>query len=313
MPFVSRRSEGDRVPSDLLGHVLPAPVFSSEATRLWQRIWAKHLAFLASCRDRVDASYLAGLAQLDLDPFGVPTVEDINRRLAAIGWSAVPVDGYIPTPVYTKLLLQRIFPVAAFLRSAAHVDHSPAPDFAHDVLGHLPLLFCPQHRAYLRRLAALMSTTSESAAGRALHLANRRMSTLVARSAPGDEIARAQILVDRARAEDNACPSEQSELGRIFLWSIEFGLVGNARSYQLFGAGLLSSPRESRLACAPTAPVRPYSLDVIRHDIEFSSPQKRYFVADGYGVFHDVLDRYESLLASRREREGADVAAYARA
>lgn len=311
-PLASRQPPTSRIPADLLRFVVPEPVFPIQSTAVWRRLLADHTEFLQSFASHIDASYIAGFEALALDTFEIPALADINGRLNTIGWRAAFVDGYIPTPVYARLLQARIFPVAAFLRSDEHVDHSPAPDFAHDVLGHLPLLFCARHREYLQRLAQLILTATDSPANRELFLANKRMSSLIAQSAPEHEIASAQRRVEQASAADCSAPSEETELGRIFLWSVEFGLVGGPRGHRILGAGLLSSPCESRLACRPTVTVRPYSLDVIRHDIEFSSPQSCYFVASGYGAFHDVLDQYEALRADRREfKEDARVAAYA--
>jgi phenylalanine-4-hydroxylase len=78
----------------------------------------------------------------------------------------------------------------------------------------------------------------------------------------------------------------------MYLWSIEFGLMGRADDFKLYGAGLLSSPAESRLVASGKAQVVPYSLDVIQHDIHFSDPQARYFVASGYEALHEELTRY---------------------
>jgi phenylalanine-4-hydroxylase len=283
----------------------PAP-FSAEATRNWARIMRAHVAFLTELRDRIHPSYLRGFRQLDLDPFDVPRLPDLNRRLAAIGWEAVCVDGYVPTSVYAAFLTRRVFPVAAFLRGAAHLEHSPAPDLAHDLLGHLPLLFCPEHRAYLQRLASVMTGALDNEAGRALYRANRKMSTLLGQGAPPVQIALAEAEAEAARRAAEAEPSEMTELSRIFLWSIEFGLVGRPGQHQLLGAGLMSSPREARLACQPSTPVAPYDLQVVHHEIEFSDPQCGYFVAAGYPDMHDVLDRY----IARRE-EGRHAPAHA--
>ena len=53
----------------------------------------------------------------------------------------------------------------------------------------------------------------------------------------------------------------------MYLWSIEFGLMGNPSAFWVYGAALLSSPTEFRAVCEAPSRVRPYSLEVIDHDI----------------------------------------------
>ncbi|MGK3962914.1 hypothetical protein WMF38_01815 [Sorangium sp. So ce118] len=269
-----------------------------------------HAAVLDELRDHIDPAYLSGFARLDLDPLRAPSIQEINRRIEEIGWMATCVDGYVPSRVYAALLARRVFPIAAFMRSEQHIDHAPAPDFVHDVLGHLPMLFCAEYRTYLQRLAHTMNAAEANDDDQRLYEANRRMSTLMSQPAPPEEIALAEASARHAGMAASANPSEQTELNRIFLWSIEFGLIGAADELRLFGAALLSSHREARLASSGDAQIRPYSMDVIRHEIEFSSPQCRYYVARDYDVFHDVLTGYESRMASRRRGERCDVASH---
>jgi phenylalanine-4-hydroxylase len=109
-------------------------------------------------------------------------------------------------------------------------------------------------------------------------------------------------------------PSALTELGRLYQWSIEFGLLGTADEFRIYGAGLLSSPAETRAVCQRHAPVRDLSLAAVRQDIHFSELQSAYFAASDYAQLHRVLSAIErrwsygsSLLSSRRQaRGGAD-------
>ncbi|WP_437743237.1 hypothetical protein WMF39_48355 [Sorangium sp. So ce1504] len=300
-----QRLISDSMPPDVSRYIAPHHALGDDrgASRVWQRTMAAHTAMLDELRDHVDPAYLRGFARLDLDPLRVPSIQEISRRVEEIGWTATCVDGYVPSRVYATLLARRVFPIATFMRSEHHIDHAPAPDFVHDVLGHLPMLFCAAYRTYLQRLAQMMIVAGGNDYDRWLYEANRHMSTLMSQSASPEEIALAEASARRAGMAASANPSEQSELNRIFLWSVEFGLLGTFDEFRLFGAALLSSHREGRLACRGDAQIRPYSMDVIGYDIEFSSLQSMYFVASDYDVFHEVLTGYESRMASRRSVE----------
>ncbi|HWO18902.1 MAG TPA: hypothetical protein VNO30_09000 [Kofleriaceae bacterium] len=303
----------DRVPPDVARYVIAPHALAENlgAARTWQRMMTAHVKMLHELGDRIDPAYLTGFARLELDPLRVPSIPEINSRIEAIGWTAVSVDGYVPSRVYATLLAARVFPIATFMRGEHHIDYAPAPDLVHDVLGHLPMLFDPRHRAYVQRLAQVMKMAQGNDDDQRLYEANRHLSTLMSRCASSEEIGMAEARARRARMAAREAPSEEAALGRIFLWSIEFGLIGTTNEFRLFGAALMSSHQEGRLACHGDAQICSYSMDVIQHDIEFSNLQYRYYAANDYGVFHQVLTSYESRMASRRAEERRDVASNA--
>jgi phenylalanine-4-hydroxylase len=79
----------------------------------------------------------------------------------------------------------------------------------------------------------------------------------------------------------------------MYLWAIEFGLVGSGDDIVVHGAALLSAPAEFRALCTKQSFLQPYSLDVIHQDISFSELQSEYFVAKDFAHLHDVLTEYE--------------------
>src|SRR5262249_27650909 len=155
-----------------------------------------------------------------------------------------------------------------------------APDMVHDILGHLPMLFSHEHREFLRRLATAMAKARPNVLDGELYAANRHMSQLrTDPSSPGADIAEAEARVMRVQNALRQSASELTHLGRMYLWSVEFGLIGGPGRFSVYGAALLSAPAEFRKVCDGGANLAPYSLDVIDHDIAFSDLQKRYFVA----------------------------------
>jgi phenylalanine-4-hydroxylase len=185
--------------------------------------------------------------------------------------------------------------VSRAIRRAEHTDYAPAPDLVHDILGHLPMLFSAEHGEFHRRLADVMSNAIPSALDAELYAANLRTSAL--KTDPSSsirEIRNAEKALHDVHDALRVEASELTHLARMYLWSIEFGLVESPNGRWIHGAALLSSPREFKAACSDATEIHPYSVDVIHHDIEFSDLQKRYFGARDFDQLQDVLTLYES-------------------
>ena len=94
-------------------------------------------------------------------------------------------------------------------------------------------------------------------------------------------------------------------LGRIWLYTVEFGLVCEDGVLKAFGGGLLSSLAEARRAVAATD-VRRLRLDVpriMRTDYNFDSFQQVYFVIESFDHLMRVMEETD-LAAVYREIAG---------
>jgi len=269
--------------------------------QVWRDVVARNAWINAEYSTWVHPAYVEGLRALEL-PDRIPRVEELNERLAPTGWQTVCVDGYIPTAAYVGLMSASIFPVSRVIRRPEHLDYAPAPDLAHDVLGHLPMLFSPEHRDFLKRLATVMAKAVPNALDGELYAANRAMSQL--RTDPASSpaaIADAEARVVHVQNALMQNASELTQLGRMYLWSVEFGLIGGgAEGLSVYGAALMSAPTEFRAIIEDGADVLPYSLDVIDCDIAFSDLQKQYFVARDFADLHEVLAAYEVYMYMQR-------------
>lgn len=94
-------------------------------------------------------------------------------------------------------------------------------------------------------------------------------------------------------------------LARLYWYTVEFGLIREAGGLRLFGAGILSSPRESVFALVDASPHRiAFDLDrIMRTEYIIDDFQKTYFVIDSfdalldacYADFGDVYARVKGL------------------
>lgn len=267
--------------------------YTVDDLRTWHLFLDDHLRTIDRYPERFNQAYLEGLHGLKLSNTEIPKESHLNQHLAPTGWRAVFVDGYLPPKVYMDLILSRTFPVARNLRSLQHLDLSPVPDFLHDVFGHLPMLFSGDYRAYLLRVCSFMRNTRPESQDTEIYLMNRQISHLKSLGEKESErVAALELRLSRLQREAEAKPSKLALLERIFLWSIEFGLFGTSGNHQIYGAGLLSSPREVEAVCSKSARVVSYTGDVIRYGICFSGGQEQFFLASGYPQLHEVLDQF---------------------
>jgi phenylalanine-4-hydroxylase len=88
-------------------------------------------------------------------------------------------------------------------------------------------------------------------------------------------------------------------LRRIYVWSVEFGLLGDAENFCAHGAALLSSPEEFRATRAGHARTLPYSSQALRHENAFSEVLTGYFVARDFAQYLEVLAEYETTMQHR--------------
>ncbi|MFT4633489.1 MAG: phenylalanine-4-hydroxylase, partial [Crocinitomicaceae bacterium] len=95
--------------------------------------------------------YTQGLAQAGISTEYIPCLEEMNARLAVIGWSVVGVDGFIPPEVFMAFQARRILAIATTMRSVEQMLYTPAPDIVHESAGHAPFLIDVDYAEFLQR------------------------------------------------------------------------------------------------------------------------------------------------------------------
>ena len=128
--------------------------------RVWQTLYGRRMPALRATASRV---FLEGAAAIGLDSAQLPELASLNRRLLPrTGWSAVPVEGFLPAGEFFRCLAERRFPTTITIRSADRLDYVPEPDIFHDVFGHVPLHADPVFADFLQRFGAAASLARSS-------------------------------------------------------------------------------------------------------------------------------------------------------
>ncbi len=264
---------------------------------VWRHILrrlARHLG------ERAHPDYLAGLAATGIDTERIPSLDEMNERLATIGWSAVAVRGFIPPAVFTELQSLGVLAIAADIRTHEHIDYTPAPDIVHESAGHAPILANRRYAEYLRRCGLVGLRAIASSEDEAVFHAIRHLS--VVKEDPAATPRMAQLAEERlhAASASRRYVSESTRASRLYWWTAEYGLIGSLQEPRLYGAGLLSSIGEAESCLGPHVERLPLSLDAVDADYDITRMQPRLYVARDFDHLFAVLDEFEATMAWRR-------------
>lgn len=90
-----------------------------------------------------------------------------------------------------------------------------------------------------------------------------------------------------------ATDKQLEELGRLYWFTVEFGLIEEKGELKAYGAGLLSSFGELEHAFGDEVERRPFDLEqVINTDYDYSDMQKILYVIPSYAELKDATRRY---------------------
>ena len=226
-----------------------------------------------ACRE-----YLLGESIFEIGSSVIPDYYLLNARIyQQTGWQLATVNMIIPAELFFTCHSRCFFPVTTFMRGL-EVDYLEEPDIGHDIAGHVATFTIPA-------VADVMKNHGDA---RDLIYDERDRKLKSA----GDPQAEARI---RAEAEELL-----SYAGRIYWFTVEFGLVMQDGEVRDFGAGILSSPGETiysiqspksnRILIDPSD-----DQDLLRlatTDYLISEYQKTYFVMSSF-------DQVQSLTAER--------------
>ncbi len=112
--------------------------WTEQANKVWQTLITRQLSHIV---DKACDEYIDGLKKLKLPMDKVPQLGDVSKVLQkATGWQCHPVAALIGFEEFFKLLSEKKFPVATFIRTEDELDYLQEPDIFHEIFGHCPLL-----------------------------------------------------------------------------------------------------------------------------------------------------------------------------
>lgn len=260
----------------------------------WRYIMRQNRAFFS--RHAVPI-YVEGLKKTGISLDGIPRISEMDECLAAFGWGAVPVRGFIPPAAFLDFQARGVLPIACDMRSVQHIAYTPAPDIVHEAAGHAPILADPAYAAYLHRYAKMAQKAIPSIEDLRLYEAIRYLSDIKENpDTKPDEIERAEARL-KAASEAISHVSEAAMVARMAWWTVEYGLVGDPAAPKIYGAGLLSSVGESQACLSYKVRKVPLSVECVHQSYDITEPQPQLFVAKSMDQLTEVLVKFERTLA----------------
>ncbi len=124
------------------GHI----VYTPEEDAIWAELYARQMDILPG---RACDEYMDCLERLALPSDRVPQCTEVSTRLReATGWEVAPVPALINFDKFFRLLADKKFPAASFIRSREEMEYLQEPDIFHEIFGHTPLLLDPRFAAF---------------------------------------------------------------------------------------------------------------------------------------------------------------------
>jgi len=266
-----------------------------------QAIWRYVMRLNTHSLDKTaHKSYLNGLKQTGISVEYIPSLAEMNERLAKIGWAAVSVDGFIPPNAFMEFQAYQVLVIAADIRTIGHISYTPAPDIIHEAAGHAPIIANPEYAEYLRRFGEIGSKAISSAKDFELYEAIRLLSILKEDPhANQEEVNQAEA--DVLRIQNSIAElSEMAQIRNLHWWTVEYGLIGNLDAPKIYGAGLLSSIGESETCLKDDVQKIAYSIDAAKQLFDITKPQPQLFVTPDFAHLSLVLEAFANKMAIRK-------------
>lgn len=115
--------------------------WEEEENKIWSELYARQKKLL---KGRACDEFMNGLELLDLPEHEIPQLGDVDKvLLETTGWRTAEVPALINFGEFFRLLANKQFPVATFIRSREEFDYLQEPDVFHEIFGHCPMLTNP--------------------------------------------------------------------------------------------------------------------------------------------------------------------------
>jgi phenylalanine-4-hydroxylase len=288
----------DKLPKHLNVFTIQQPYhgYTAKNQAVWRYVMRKSTTFLSKVAHK---SYLNGLKIMGVTIDSIPKMEDMNEIMKKIGWHAVAVDGFIPPNAFMEFQAYNTLVIAADIRTAEHIEYTPAPDIIHEAAGHAPIIANPEYAEYLRRFGEIGSKAISSAKDYELYEAIRHLSIIKENPNTSEkEVLEAENII-KIISSDMGKPSEMAKIRNLHWWTVEYGLIGNVDNPKIYGAGLLSSIGESKWCLSNDVTKLPYSIKAADMAFDITKPQPQLYVTPDFAKLSLVLEEFADTMALR--------------
>jgi len=127
--------------------------WSDEENKTWGDLIKQQLECI---KGKACDEFIEGLDKLNLPIDRIPQLGDISKVLKEnTGWSCEAVPSLISFDRFFKLLANKKFPVATFIRTKDDFDYLTEPDIFHEIFGHCGMLTNKAFAAYTQKFGQI--------------------------------------------------------------------------------------------------------------------------------------------------------------
>ncbi|WP_216829736.1 aromatic amino acid hydroxylase [Alkalihalobacterium elongatum] len=234
-------------------------------------------------KDLAHEAYTEGLKASGIYTERIPDVSEMNQCLAPFGWGAATIDGFIPGVAFFEFQANGILPVVAEIRKLENIQYTPAPDMIHEAAGHAPILCNEKYSEYVKLFGEIGKKAIATKEEHDVFEAVRHYSNLLEKGVATEaEIEAAKQQIDE-KTKLISGVSEAERIGRLYWWTVEYGLIGTLEDPKIYGAGLLSSVSEGGNILSPDVKKVPFDLEtIINTSFDITKPQPQLFVCENF-------------------------------
>jgi phenylalanine-4-hydroxylase len=280
-----------RLPKYLHKYIIKQPYddYTAQNQAVWRYVMRSNVDFLQHVSY---GDFVGGLKKTGIAIDDIPRMEGMNRILKNIGWAAVAVDGFIPPSVFMGFQANNVLVISAEIRTIKHIEYTPAPDIIHESAGHAPIIADPEYATYLKRFGEIGCKAFSKPQDDKLFHAIRELSTIKENPNSSEKsIKESSELVESLQSNMGEL-SEMAKIRNLHWWTVEYGLIGNIENPKIYGAGLLSSIKESKECLNKSLSKLPYNVNVAEVNFDITTPQPQLFITPSFKFLSEVLEQF---------------------
>lgn len=127
--------------------------WSDDENQIWHELITRQLSCI---QGKACDEFFVGLDKLQLPQDRIPQLSEVSAVLQqTTGWQCAEVPALINFEAFFKLLADKKFPVATFIRRREHFDYLQEPDIFHEIFGHCAMLTNPAFSEFTHKYGQL--------------------------------------------------------------------------------------------------------------------------------------------------------------